>query len=246
MSNFSGAGRRPGIAGLGNTPPVGVVSIPGERLGPDRSRAPYEDDSRFWISSTTWAQRAINAWRRAAPNRGSLVEVDGIAGPITMAALRQIDPNASNYPFGGDNTRSVLITKTVADQLAALAPVADPPRSSTPSANTDPIDLTEPELEAPAALPATRSVYSTWLKAAFALGMLAVLGAGVYWYWQTKARSGAKRKSFSFRGFGDSESVVKPIPAKGDPRGHIAASTSSLRGLRRGKSRRRPTPRTEA
>jgi hypothetical protein len=110
-------------------------TIPTERLGPDRSRSAYPSDQRFWIVDARWAQRAVNAARGRG---GSLIYVDGLAGPITIGALRDLGlglPPAENSPTGQRITSRVLIAKTLSDRLEQNAPVPDPsrPRTTTPT-----------------------------------------------------------------------------------------------------------------
>lgn len=107
-------------------------TIPTERLGPDRSRSEYPSDPRYWISDARWAQRAVNAARGRG---GSLIYVDGLAGPITIGALTGLaaagTPPPRNYPTSQRVTSRVLMPKILAERLEQAAPVPDPPRPRT-------------------------------------------------------------------------------------------------------------------
>ena len=91
-----------------------------ETVGPDRSRRTYPSDSRYWIVSALWAQRAVSAWliSQGRPAIG----IDGVAGPQTLAALTAAGPGLP-APFleSGRRTSSFVgVSKTLADRLATL------------------------------------------------------------------------------------------------------------------------------
>lgn len=107
-----------------------------ETVGPDRSRRAYPADSRYWIVSATWAQRAVSAWLISQGR--SAIGIDGVAGPQTLAALSAAGPGLPE-PFLESGRRTspfVGVSKTLADRLAALRLPASlrPPGAPTVSA----------------------------------------------------------------------------------------------------------------
>ena len=107
-----------------------------ETVGPDRSRRAYAADSRYWIVSATWAQRAVSAWLMSQGRPA--IGIDGAAGPQTLAALTEAGPGLPT-PFLESTRRTspfVGVSKSLADRLAALPlPVSlRPPSSPTVTA----------------------------------------------------------------------------------------------------------------
>lgn len=195
------------------------------RVGPDRERRPYPTDARFWISSARWLQRAINAWRAANPGSGGPIEVDGRAGPVTMSAVRDIGPviPVENYPSTDSVTSQVLIAKTFAAELEQLPFVPDPVASDTESA---PVRRTaSPAPAAPA------SAIRPWMWIAGGVGLVLLLVLAGYYFASSESTSSRPAKRLG-------KVDLVPVPARGDPKGHIA--TSSLGGMRRGRRKKKP------
>lgn len=197
----------------------------GARVGPDRERRPYPTDSRFWISSARWLQRAINAWRAQRPGSGAAIEVDGRAGPVTMDAARAMGPiiPIENYPPGQRVTDQVLIARTFAAELESLPFVPDP----VVHEDVAPV----PTVAADVAMPTpSGSRVQPWIWMAGGLGVVLLLVlAGAYFFRGTSSSRSSRR---ALRGV-----ELAPVPARGDPKGHIAAS--SLGGLRKRRSRKK-------
>jgi len=121
------------MAGLGQTG--------GAPLGMPAASFRTDSDARYWQIDAHWVQRAINAWRAQNASRGALILVDGQSGPITLAALNAISPGlpaAANVPPTARVSGWVAVSKTLAQQLAALPAVSDPsrPSSSTTTSTT--------------------------------------------------------------------------------------------------------------
>lgn len=92
-------------------------AIPGTAtLGPDRTRMQDPSDSRYWIVSTLWLQRALNGQRRVAGRTDFLVE-DGTSGPATLAAATSQAPTGTPLPAISSRSQ-MAIAKTFADRLA--------------------------------------------------------------------------------------------------------------------------------
>lgn len=126
---------------LGQAIDYSFVPTASTALGVDRERRAYAPDARYWDTTATWAQRAVNAFRAS---RGQpLIAVDGRAGPLTIAALTEAGPGLpapSTSPANVRVTPRVLVSKTLATRLEALQRVADPAptRSSGGSSITTP------------------------------------------------------------------------------------------------------------
>lgn len=155
-------------------------------LGPDRSRQPDPSDPRMWITSGRWAQRAVNAWRASHPGTGPLIFVDGRVGPITLAAMNSILPGLPpprNYP-SGSVTDQVTIARTLADTLAALAPVPDPPRPARAASSSAHTGSSVPEAVKGTSADPSPVVYDagggrpSWLMPVLVVGGVTLVGVG--------------------------------------------------------------------
>lgn len=91
-------------------------AIPGTAtLGPDRTRTQDPSDSRYWLVSTLWLQRALNGQRRVARRTDFLTE-DSTSGPATLAAAIAQAPAGTPLPAISSRTR-MAIAKTFAEVL---------------------------------------------------------------------------------------------------------------------------------
>lgn len=203
--------RVPGVSAVGPT----ISTVAAASVGQDRSRLPYPTDDRFWISSATWAQRAVNAWRALASGRGAPIVVDGRAGPVTIAALQAINPatQVAPYPTTRDVSDRILIERSFAADLERLPLVADPaaPARSSEAASSE----LEPELVVDA--PPPRRSILPWV---VGVGAVVAISAGLYLWWTSRKPGFAGLEDGGF----------KTLSAKGDPRGHVTAS-ATLNGV---------------
>lgn len=201
------------MAGLGQTG--------GAPLGMPAADFRTDTDSRYWQIDAHWVQRAINAWRAQNAARGALIYVDGQSGPITLAALNAISPGlpvAANVPSTSRVAGWVAVAKTLAQQLAALPSVSDPPRPSSSSTtsttvarstSTSPSTGVKPGAGAATDTSATvgtaadgqavlmdegSSSMPAWLVPALVAGGVAVAGGVGYYIYRSRKAAPAKNR----------------------------------------------------
>lgn len=167
-----------------------TLGIIGQPIGPDETRLTNMQAGLEFVSPT-WAQRAANAF--LATVGASPIAVDGVVGMQTITALRfamlryyaaashtavepdtgQIDING--IPMPARSGASVALPTELANYLATLTQVADPPRVARPlpvPAPETPVPQ-PPPYQAPPSIPGAAS--------GGGLLVLVALGAGA-WY----------------------------------------------------------------
>jgi len=160
---------------LGQAIDYSFVPTASTALGPDRERRAYAPDARYWDTTATWAQRAVNAFR--ASRGQASIAVDGRAGPLTIAGLTEAGPGLpvpSTFPTNIAVTPRVLVSKTLATRLEALQRVADPTVTPRPQGNTSATSESALE-EKPAEVEVSRRSLLPWI-----LGGTALVGLGAY------------------------------------------------------------------
>lgn len=176
---------------LGQAIDYSFVPTASTALGPDRERRAYAPDARYWDTTATWAQRAVNAFH--ASRGQALIAVDGRAGPLTIAGLAAAGPGLpapSTFPENVAVTPRVLVSKTLATRLEALQRVPDPapiPRPQGSAATTPGASVIE---EKPAEVEVSRRSLLPWI-----LGGTALVGLGAYFMFAgTPVRANRRRR----------------------------------------------------
>lgn len=168
------------LQGLGNV---------GQPLGQDPTATVNRQSGIMYVSAM-WAQRAANAF--LATVGASLIQVDGVVGGQTLTALRFVElrwyasltgsavqPDTGQTMLGTTPmpTRSgsgVALPLNFGNYLAGLTQVADPPPVSHPSSGGSGGSVDLPDF--------TPVATSVWIGIGQGIGLLALLGVGIYAY----------------------------------------------------------------